>query len=131
MTVRVFATKWFARYARKHGLSDKDLCRAVTRAEKGSIDAELGGNLIKQRVARGGRGRSSGYRTLIAHRRAECSVFLYGFAKNERESMDARELRNLRALAGHLLGFDDSEIRRALAAGELTELYEGDEEENG
>jgi hypothetical protein len=42
MTVRVFATKWFARYARKHGLSDKDLCRAVTRAEKGSIDAELG-----------------------------------------------------------------------------------------
>jgi hypothetical protein len=52
-------------------------------------------------------------------------VFLYGFAKNERENIDAR------ALAGHLLGFDDSEIRRALAAGELTELYEGDEEENG
>jgi len=47
MTVRVFATKWFARYARKHGLSDKDLCRAVTRAEKGSIDAELGGNLTQ------------------------------------------------------------------------------------
>jgi hypothetical protein len=52
--LRVFATRWFARFAREEGISDARLCEAVARAEKGSIDADLGGNLIKQRVARAG-----------------------------------------------------------------------------
>ena len=41
--------------------------------------------MIKQRVARAGQGRSGGYRTLIAVRFEESAVFLFGFAKNDRE----------------------------------------------
>src|SRR5947209_323811 len=82
--LRVFATKWFARFARSEGIGDQRLCEAIERAEQGSVDADLRGHLIKQRVARSGGGRSGGYRTLIAYQMARRSVFLYGFAKNER-----------------------------------------------
>jgi hypothetical protein len=50
--MRVVKTKWFARFARKEDISDKKLSDAVREAEKGLIDGELGGGLIKKRVAR-------------------------------------------------------------------------------
>ncbi len=94
----------------------------MARAEQGSVDAELGGGLIKQRVARSGKGRSGGYRTLVAYGQAERSIFLYGFAKNERDNIDARELADLKKLSGRYLTFADHELEKALSAGELTEL---------
>jgi hypothetical protein len=72
--VRVFVTKVFARFARKERLDDSRLCEAVARAASGLVDADIGGNLIKQRVARAGGGRSGGYRTIIAYRVAHRSV---------------------------------------------------------
>lgn len=50
--MRVFVTKAFARFARKERLDEERLCEAITRAESSAIDADLGGGLIKQRVAR-------------------------------------------------------------------------------
>ena len=50
--MRVFKTKWFVRFARREEISDKALREAVERAEHGLIDADLGGGLIKQRVAK-------------------------------------------------------------------------------
>ena len=97
--MRVFATKVFARFARKERLDDRHLCKAVSRAELGLVDADLGGNIIKQRVARPGGGRSGGYRTVIAYRSSQRSVFFYGFAKNERDNIDDRELNDLKKLA--------------------------------
>ena len=128
--MRVFATRIFARFARKERLEDQRLCEAVARARRGLVDADLGGNLIKQRVARRGGGRSSGYRTIIAFRTSQRSVFLYGFAKNERDSIDDRELSEFKALAKHYLGFSDTQIATALAHSELREVMcDGQEEE--
>jgi hypothetical protein len=62
---RVFKTKWFQRFARKEKLADAALLEAADRAEKGQIDADLGGGVIKQRIARTGKGKSGGYRTII------------------------------------------------------------------
>jgi hypothetical protein len=76
----------------KKGFGDKVLAEAVERAEKGLIDAELGGGLIKQRIARPGKGKSGGYRTVIVYRSGELAVFMYGFAKNVRENIEDREL---------------------------------------
>jgi len=50
--LRVLKTPWFERFARKERMSDSSLCEAVARAERGLIDADLGGGLIKQGVAR-------------------------------------------------------------------------------
>jgi hypothetical protein len=52
--VRIFKTKWFVRFARKEKIVDALLLEAVGRAEAGNIDADLGGKLIKQRVAQKG-----------------------------------------------------------------------------
>lgn len=66
--MRVFKTKWFTRYATRENIDDDSLKDTIKRVEKGLMDAELGGNLIKIRIARKGQGRSSGYRTLIAYK---------------------------------------------------------------
>jgi len=64
-SVRIFKSRWFQRFARKEGIADAVLREAVARAEKGQIDADLGGEVIKQRIARPGQGKSKGYRTII------------------------------------------------------------------
>jgi hypothetical protein len=64
----LFKTKGFMRFARREWISDASLCDAVRRAEQGLLAAQLGGGIIKQRVARSGEGRSGGYRVLIAYR---------------------------------------------------------------
>jgi hypothetical protein len=74
--VRIFKTKWFARFARKEDISDKKLADAVKEAEKGLHDGDLGGNVIKKRVARAGKGKSGGYRTIIVYRARSRAVFV-------------------------------------------------------
>lgn len=120
--MRVFVTRVFARFARKERLDERRLCEAIDRAERGLIDADLGGHVIKQRVARPGGGRSGGTRTVIAYRAKHRSVFLYGFAKSERDNIDDRELADLKKLAEHFLSYSDAQIAVALAQSELTEL---------
>lgn len=99
MTIGVFRTKWVARFARRERITDKSLREAIDRAERGIVDANLGGGLIKQRVAREGQGRSGGYRMLVAYRARGRAVFLYGFAKNEQENIGLDELESLREIA--------------------------------
>ena len=101
--MRVFKNKWFARFARKERIADVDLCDAVSRAERGLIDAELGGGLIKQRVARPGAGKSGGYRTIIVYKTGARVFFIYGFAKNERENITGEEVRAFKEAAASYL----------------------------
>jgi hypothetical protein len=123
--VRIFKTKWFARYARRERIGDDGLRGAIERAERGLVDADLGGNVIKQRIARGGQGRSGGYRMLIAHRRGTRAVFLFGFAKNERANIDRDELETLQDIAAGWLEANDRQLERALADGLLHEVDHG------
>jgi hypothetical protein len=113
----------------KERIDDGQLCEAIARAERGLVDADLGGNLIKQRVARSGRGRSGGYRTVVAFRASQRSVFLYGFAKSERDNIDDRELADLKKLARHYLGYSDAQIAMAPEQTELREVMCDDQEE--
>ena len=76
--MRVFKIKWFVRFARQNNISDRDLCEAI---ERGLIDADLGGNVTKQRIARPNEGRSGGYRALICFRVEDRAFFVFGFPK--------------------------------------------------
>jgi hypothetical protein len=120
--VRVFKTKWLERYARREGIEDVRLCDAVARAQRGVVDAKLGGNLIKQRVARKGAGRSGGYRTLIALRWNDRAVFLYAFAKSERDNIAQAELTTLKEIAAAWLAASDAKLDKAVADGILYEV---------
>jgi hypothetical protein len=125
--MRIFKTKWFARFARHEQIMDAGLREAIERAERGLIDADLGGGLIKQRVARQGKGRSGGYRVIVAYRAKGRAIFLYGFAKNERENIGADELIYLRGLAGNWLGASTVKMQMELENGNLQEIENGEE----
>ncbi len=120
--MRVFKTKWLSRFARREGIADKRLQEAIERAERGLIDADLGGGLIKQRVARAGQGRSGGYRTIVAYCAKRRAVFLYGFAKNERDNIEPDELLTFRSIAADLLAADSARIAEAIENGVLQEI---------
>ena len=83
--MRIFLTRGVVRFARRQRIADASLSEAIARAERGSVDADLGGGLVKQRVARPGQGRSGGFRMIVAYRAAGRAVFLYGSAKNDRD----------------------------------------------
>ena len=125
--MRVFKTKTFARFARSERISDVSLCDAVRRAERGLIDADLGGAVIKQRVARPGQGRSGGYRVLVAYRAKGRCVFLFGFAKRDRGNVDDDELMTLRDIAKAWLVADPNALAGALNKGLIEEVEYDDE----
>ena len=120
--MRLFKTKWFMRYARQEKLEDHSLCDAIERAERGLVDADLGGGIIKQRVARKGQGRSGGYRLLIAYRSGKRAVFLYGFAKSERDNIDADELETLKEIGAAWLEVKKERLEYAIKEGILREV---------
>jgi hypothetical protein len=59
--VRIFKTRTVARFTRQNGIEDASLLAAVDNAMRGLIDADLGGHVIKQRVARPGEGKRGGF----------------------------------------------------------------------
>ena len=120
--MRVFKNKPFARFARKAGLDDEVLRQAIDAAERGLVDADLGGGVIKQRVARQGGGKSGGFRTIVLFRLGERAFFVHGFAKSDLGNIRADELAAFRMLASHLLAYDDAAIAAAVEAGALMEI---------
>jgi hypothetical protein len=125
-----FRTKWFARFARRERISDRSLCEAVQRAQRGLMDADLGGGVVKQSVARPGQGRSGGYRVLIAYRRDARAVFLYGFAKSERDNVNDDELETARDIARGWLDANMSRIAGAVEEKLIQEVAYDDGKEN-
>lgn len=123
--MRVFKTKTFARFARKEGLGDKVLAGAIADIERGLVDANMGGGLIKQRVARTGEGKRGGFRTLIAYHVGERAVFLYGFAKSDQDNIRPEDERDLKDYGAMLLALKDKDIELMTKDGELKEISYG------
>jgi hypothetical protein len=126
--MQVFKLKWFARFARREQIADASLREAIARAELGLIDADLGGGLIKQRVARQGRGRSGGYRVIVAYRSRKRAVFLLGFAKNEQDNIEPDELQSLRKLGEKWLAASSVALLESIEDGALMEVEYGEKE---
>lgn len=124
--MRILKTRWLVRFARREQIADDSLREAIARAARGLVDADLGGGIIKQRIARLGQGRSGGHRMLIAYRTGERAVFLYGFAKSERENIGPDELVTLREIGAAWLAADAGEIAQALQENALQEVDDYD-----
>ncbi len=122
--MRIFRNKPFTRFARRARITDAELCAAVANIERGLIDADLGGGVIKQRIARQGGGKSGGFRALILLRVGERAFFVHGFAKSDRDNIRDDELVALKRLAGEMLNYDDAALAKAIAAGVLTEVMQ-------
>lgn len=111
---------------RKTGLSDDTLCQAVSEMARGLVDADLGGGVVKKRIALPGQGKRGGARTIVATKMADRWFFLYGFGKNERANIDKDELKVFQEMARELLAFDDRQLAIALSASEIMELCDED-----
>ena len=118
----IYKTRWFDRWARKQDLSTRSLCEAVREMEAGLYEADLGGGLLKKRIARPGQGKSSGFRTLVATNRGGKWFFVFGFSKNVRSNIDKDEEDSLKNLASHLLSLSPLALVTAQRAGELMEV---------
>jgi hypothetical protein len=125
----IYKTRWFDRWAHKQGLDDLTLCSAVREMIAGLYDADLGGGLLKKRIARPGRGKSTGFRTLIATNRGDRWIFVYGFPKNERSNIDKTEAEALKKLATELLSLTAEALEAAKHDDELMEINCDAEEE--
>ena len=120
--MRIFKSRWFQRFARKEGIADTILRDAVDRAQKGQIDAELGGEVIKQRIARPGQGRSKGYRTIILFRRGVKAFFVYGFAKSQRANINKDEETRFKEAAKHVLALTEKQLAELLKRSDFVEV---------
>ena len=95
---------------------------AVARAEKGQIDADLGGGVIKQRIARPGQGRSKGYRAIIFFRRGDRAFIVYGFAKSRLANIDDKEEKQFKEAAKHVLALTERQLAELLKRGDFVEV---------
>lgn len=120
--MRIFKNAWFERFSRKQGISDAALIEAVQRAERGQMDADLGGGVIKQRIARGGQGKSGAFRTIILFRKQHRAFFVYGFAKSERSNIGIDEEKAFRKAAGYVLDLSDQHLAELVARQQFVEL---------
>ena len=118
----VYKTKPFARFARKSLIGDPLLWEAANRADSGGIDADLGGGVVKQRIARSGEGKSGGSRAIVIFRSKRRAVFVYGFEKKDRGNINDNELQAFRELARVILGYTNDEIAKRVADGALIEV---------
>jgi len=118
-TLTVLKTKPFARFAKKARITDTDLWEAARLANQGLIDADLGGGVIKQRIARCGEGKSGGSRSIILFRKNDRAVYIHGFEKKDRANIRSDELEAFRRLAVIILGYSTTEIARRVEDGAL------------
>jgi hypothetical protein len=120
--VRIFKSRWFQRFTRNERIADAALHDAVARAEKGQIDADLGGGVIKQRIARPGQGKSKGYRTIIFFRRGVKAFFVYGFAKSQRINISDDEQEQFKQAAKLVLALTEAQLSVQLTRGDFVEV---------
>ena len=125
--IRIYANRWFAKFAAKEKISDATLADAGHRAESGLVDADLDSGLIKQRIARQGGGKSGAYRSILIFRSGERAIFVFAFAKSDKANLSAAELKVYRKAASVMLELGDDEIETEVDAGRLVEVKDDEQ----
>ena len=78
---RTFKTEWFAKAAKKGGIRDDELCKAIKQVIMGQAD-DLGGGVFKKRLNK------NMHRGIILGRGGKYWVYAYLYAKKDRENID-------------------------------------------
>jgi hypothetical protein len=127
--VRIFKNTWFTRFARKEDIDDDELREVVNQLGAGQADADLGGGVYKQRIARPGVGKSGGYRVVVFFRSGERSFFTGGFAKSNMANISQKDLVEAKKQAKTLFSMTENQIKVALEAGVFEEIEENRHEQ--
>ncbi|MBO0905259.1 type II toxin-antitoxin system RelE/ParE family toxin [Jiella sonneratiae] len=125
--MRVFKTKEFARAARKEKVVEDELRKTIKRTLGGTIDAELGAFLIKQRISQGQGGRWGSHRAVIVFRARDRLVFVHLFGKSEKANLSTNEERSYKKAAKVIVGLTEGQVQALVQSGEWIEIENGDE----
>jgi hypothetical protein len=120
--MRVFKNRWFSRFARKEAIGNDELLEIVKQLEDGQFDADLGGGVYKQRVARAGEGKSGGHRVIVFFRSGGRTFFIGGFAKSSMANINKKTLAEAKKQAKTLFAMTENQIKAALSAGIFEEI---------
>jgi hypothetical protein len=120
--LRIFKNKSFARFADKNALTDQKLLEIIHDAEDGLNHVKLGGDVIKQRVARPKEGKSAGYRVIIFYRRGEKAFFVHGYAKKDEANISHDDEQVFKKSAKIMLALSDNDLKKLITNGALTEV---------
>lgn len=80
------------------------------------------GEVIKQRIARPGQGKSRGYRTIILFRRGAKAFFVYGFSKSRRANITEEEKKQFKEAAKYVLSLAEEQLWELLERGDFVEV---------
>jgi hypothetical protein len=126
----VYKNKPFTRFAKRARITDADLWKTAQLVNEGSIGADLGGGVIKQRIARAGEGKSGGSRSIILFKKNDRAVYVYGFEKKDLANIKPNELEAFRELAEVVLSYTNAQIAKRVEDGALFNVEEPEEEDN-
>ena len=112
---RIFKTAWFSKEARKARIDDDELCDAMKQVMKGQADP-LGGGVFKKRLDKNRR------RSIILAKGRQILVYVYLFAKKDRDNIDNVELSQFRKLAGSYETLTEFQIAQLLKNQDITEI---------
>ncbi len=120
--MKIFKYKLFEKWAKKQGLTDDDLKKAILEIENGLIDANLGGHVYKKRIARQGQGKRGSHRTIILMKHNDKAIFAHGFSKGEKDNITQTELDGFKIMAAAFLNLTQEQIKHLCDNQHLIEL---------
>ena len=123
MPTRILTTAPFERFVKKERIQDVTLIEAIERVERGLVDADLGGGVLKLRIARPDQGRSGGYRTIVACIVNSRAFFLYGYSKNDLDNIGHVALKAFRGNASDLQNLTETRLSDLIETGQITEIH--------
>jgi len=116
--LKVYKTKNFGRFQKSERLTDSELIDAIKELEDGLVEADLGGGVFKKRIKAQGRGKSGGFRTIIAYKQGDRAIFMYGYPKNtvkkSGKEISDKELSALRDMAKILFNVELNQSSNSL-----------------
>ncbi|RZI58997.1 MAG: type II toxin-antitoxin system RelE/ParE family toxin [Rubrivivax sp.] len=118
----VYVSRKFHRWMRECGVVERDLCRSVLEMTQGLVDADLGGGLLKKRIARNGQGKRGGFRTIVTKPKLETCLFVYGFAKGDLGNISAARELHCRDVARKFLSLPLDQRKKEIEEGAFFEV---------
>lgn len=120
--MKIFKYRTFEKWAKKQGVSDDDLKKAIIEIENGLINANLGGNVYKKRLGKSGQGKRGAFRTILLIKLGDKVIFAHGFSKGEQGNITKNELEGFKIMAEAFLNLSNAQINTLIDNKNLIEV---------
>lgn len=117
-------SRWFNKWAKKNAISDSLLLKTIEDLSKNLGTVSLGSGLYKIRTPKSHRGKSSSHRTIVVYKKSDKAIFIYGFAKSEKDNLSTKELSYFKKLAKNLLSIKKEKYTTMIQNGDFISIKE-------